>query len=105
MALHKEILDIKNSKLPIIHLGKVANTVLDALQGFNSFNILRHAFWIMLEMALLTLLMLCLFPVVCQIGMYQLFKLKADLCHVQLKNIKRGDVRNQKPQSDKVTVA
>jgi hypothetical protein len=87
MALHKKILDIQNSKLPIIHPEKVANRVLDALQGFNTFNILRHLFWIMLEMALLILLILCLLPAVCQIGMYQLFKLKTDLHHVQIKKI------------------
>jgi hypothetical protein len=58
----------------------------------------------MLGMALLILFMLCLFPVVCQVGIYQLFKLKVDLHHVQLKNIKRGDVGIQKPQSDQVTV-
>jgi hypothetical protein len=48
MALHKEILDIQNSKLPIIHPGEVANRVLSALQGFNPFNILRHTFWILM---------------------------------------------------------
>jgi hypothetical protein len=88
MALHKEILDIQSSKLPIIHPGIVASRVLHALQGFNPFNILRHSFWIMLGMAFPILLILCLFPVICQIGMYQLFKLKADLHHIQLKNIK-----------------
>jgi hypothetical protein len=56
MSLHKEILDIQNSKLPIIYPRKVANRVLDALQGFNPFDILRHSFWIMLEMAFLILL-------------------------------------------------
>jgi hypothetical protein len=97
MALHKEILDIQNTKLPIIYPGKAANRVLDASQGFNPFNILIYSFWIMLEMALLILLVLCLFPAICQIDMYQLFKLKADLHHIQLKNIKRRDVENQKP--------
>jgi hypothetical protein len=48
MALPKEILDIQNSKLPIIHPEKVANRVLNALQGFNPFNILRYTFWILM---------------------------------------------------------
>jgi hypothetical protein len=57
MALHKEILDIQNSKLPIIHPGEVASRVLDALQGFNPFNILRHSFWIL--MGIIILFSLC----------------------------------------------
>jgi hypothetical protein len=99
MALHKEILDTQNSKLPIIHPGRVANRLLDALQVFNLFNILRHSSWIMLEMALLILLMLCLFPVICQIGMYQLFKLKVDLHHVQLKKYKKEEMLGTKSHS------
>jgi hypothetical protein len=47
MALHKEILGIQNSKLPNIHPGEVASRVLDELQGFNSFHVLRHSFWIL----------------------------------------------------------
>jgi hypothetical protein len=86
--LHQEILDIQNSNLPIIQPSDVAAWVMDVLKVFNPFNILRHSFWIMLGMALFILLILCLFPVVCQIGLYQLFKLKVDLHHIQLKNIK-----------------
>jgi hypothetical protein len=99
MALHKKILDIQNSKLPIIHPEIVANRVQDALKGFNPFNILRHSFWIMVGMAFLILLILCLFPVICQTGMYQLFKLKVDLHHIQLKKYKREEMLGTKSHS------
>jgi hypothetical protein len=82
IALHQEISDIQNSDLPIIQPADVAAQVLDTLKSFNTFNILRHSFWIMLGMALLILLILCLFSVTCQTGLYQLFKLKADLHHI-----------------------
>jgi hypothetical protein len=78
VVLHQEILDIQNSNLPIIQPSDVVAWVLDTLKGFNPFNILRHSFWIMLGMPFLILLILCLFLVICYIGMYQLFKLKAD---------------------------
>jgi hypothetical protein len=53
MALHKETLDIQNNKLPIIHPGEVADRILDALQGFNPFKILRHTFWILMGIIIL----------------------------------------------------
>jgi hypothetical protein len=88
VALHQEILNIQSSKLPIIQPSDVAAWVLDALKGFKPFNIVRYSFWIMLKMAFLILLILCLFLVICQIDMYHLFKLKVDLHHIQLKDIK-----------------
>jgi hypothetical protein len=69
MALHKEILDIQNSKLSVIHPGKVANIVLHVLQEFNSFNILRHSFCILLGIITLLLIVFFLFPVFCRFGM------------------------------------
>jgi hypothetical protein len=105
MTLHKEILDTQNSKLPIIHSGEVANRVLDALQGFNIFNILRHSFWILMGIIVLLLIVFCLFPVFCRFGMSQIFWLRAELHHVHLKYKKWGDVGSHEPQSDKVVVA
>jgi hypothetical protein len=63
MALHKEILDIQNSKLSIICPGEVANRVLNALQGFNPFNIFRHSFSILMGTIILLLIVFYLFPV------------------------------------------
>jgi hypothetical protein len=92
MALHKEILDIQNSKLPIIHPGEVASRVLDALQGFNPFNILRHSFWILLRNSILLPIVFYLFPVFCRFGMSQIFWIRVGIHHVYLKYKKGGDV-------------
>jgi hypothetical protein len=92
MALHKEILDIQNSKLPIIHPGEVANRVLDALQRFNPFTILRHSFWILMRIIILLLIVFCLFLVFCRFGMSQIFWIRVGIHHVYLKYKKGGDV-------------
>jgi hypothetical protein len=92
MALHKEILDIQNSRLPIIHPGEVANRVLDALQRFNPFTILRHSFWILMRIIILLLIVFCLFLVFCRFGMSQIFWIRVGIHHVYLKYKKGGDV-------------
>jgi hypothetical protein len=104
MALCKEILDIQKSKLPIIHPGEAAS-VLDALQGFNPFHILRHSFWTLMGIIALLLIVFCLFPVFCRFGMSQICQFRAELHYVHLKYKKGGDVGSHEPQSDKVIVA
>jgi hypothetical protein len=101
MAFHKEILDILNSKLPIIHPGEVANRVLDALQGLNPFNILRHSFWILLGSLF--------FSSLCSACSKSCADLECPRSSAQseapscpLKYKKGGDVGSHEPQSDKI---
>jgi hypothetical protein len=91
MVLHKKILDVINSKLRVIHPGEITNRVLDALQGFDPFNTLKHSFWILLGIIILLLIVFCLFLVFCRCKMSKIFQLRSELAPAcPLKMQKRG---------------
>jgi hypothetical protein len=76
----------------VISPANMAKTILDELQGFNPFSILKHLFWYLIGRGLFQLICFCALSVRCQAIQRQLLGLNTGLHPEHLRNKKGGDV-------------
>jgi hypothetical protein len=77
--LRQQILAMQRAYDQVISPADMAKTILDELQGFNPFNVLKHAFWYLIGIGVLLLICFCVFSVRSQALQRQFLRLSTSL--------------------------
>jgi hypothetical protein len=76
----------------IVSPANIAKTILDELQGFNPFNLLKHSFWFLAGISVLLFICFLVLSVGCCAVQRQLIRIRVGLHQEHLRNKKGGDV-------------
>jgi hypothetical protein len=90
--LRQQILAMQRVYDQVISPADMAKIILDELQGFNPFNIIKYSFWHLIGIGVLPLICFCTFSVRYQAIQRHLLGLNTNLDHEHLRNKKGGDV-------------
>jgi hypothetical protein len=89
----------------VISPADMAKTILDELQGFSPFNVLKHSFWYLMAIGILLLICFCIFSVRCSAIQTQLLELNTSLHREHLRNIKgEGEVLRENEERSGIII-